>query len=110
MITIKITIIDRRAETGVRFTHAQWDAIDCICDHLRTDPPIEEAANEESEQDRALTSVVMRLCMLVVMQDTSRIPLYESPLMHYLAVRGIDEHSKTFQAAFFYTPVLAAAL
>jgi hypothetical protein len=48
--------------------------------------------------------------MLVVMQDTSRIGLYESPLMHYLAVRGVDEQSKAFRAAFFYTPILAGAL
>ena len=52
----------------------------------------------------------MCLCMLVVMQDTSRIGLYKSPLMHYLAIQGIDEHSQALQAAFFYTPILAGAL
>lgn len=52
----------------------------------------------------------MCLCMLVVMQDTSRIKLYESPLMHYLAVRGVDEKSKALQSPFSYTSILAGAL
>ena len=52
----------------------------------------------------------MRLCMLVVMQDTSDITLYKSPMMHYLAVRGVDEQTKKLRPAFCYTPILAAAL
>jgi hypothetical protein len=57
-----------------------------------------------------VTDALMCLCMLVVMQDTSRIKLYESPMMHYLAVRGVDEQSETLRPAFFYTPILAGAL
>jgi len=67
-------------------------------------------AEDPKKHDYRLTNTLMYLCMVVVMQDTSRIELYQSPLMHYLAVRGVDEHSKTFRAAFFYTPILAAAL
>jgi hypothetical protein len=48
--------------------------------------------------------------MLVVMQDTSRILLYQSPIMHYLAVRGVDTQSKSLQPAFYYTPILAGML
>lgn len=73
----------------------------------------EPASDEDvpaQDQDPNVTNALMHLCMLVIMQDTSRIELYASPLMHYLAVRGVDEHSKTFRAAFFYTPILAAAL
>lgn len=44
------------------------------------------------------------------MQDTSRIRLYESPIMHYLVVRGVDEKSKSFKVLFFYTLILAGAL
>jgi len=44
------------------------------------------------------------------MQDTSRISLYESPMMHYLAVRGVDEESQSLRASFFYTPILAGML
>ncbi len=52
----------------------------------------------------------MNLCMLVVMQDTSKISLYESPMMHYLAVRGIDEQGKTLWPALLYTGILAGIL
>ena len=48
--------------------------------------------------------------MLVVMQDTSCIKLYESPIMHYLAVRGVDKKSNTLQASFSYTGILAGVL
>lgn len=48
--------------------------------------------------------------MLVVMQDTSRIGLYDSPMMHYLAVRGIDVQGESLRSAFFYTPILAGML
>lgn len=54
--------------------------------------------------------MLMCLCMLTVMQDTSRISLYDSPMMHYLAVRGIDEPSQSLRSAFFYTPILAGML
>jgi hypothetical protein len=30
--------------------------------------------------------------------------------MHYLAIQGVDEQAAAFQAAFFYTPILAAVL
>lgn len=65
---------------------------------------------EPKDQDPDLTGVLMHLCMLVIMQDTSRIKLYESPIMHYLAVRGVDEKSKALRSPFFYTPILAGAL
>jgi hypothetical protein len=52
----------------------------------------------------------MRLCMLVVMQDISRISLYESPTMYYLAVRGVDEERNALPASFDYTGILAGAL
>jgi hypothetical protein len=48
--------------------------------------------------------------MLTIMQDTSRISLYDSPMMHYLAIRGIDSQSQLLRSAFFYTPILAGML
>lgn len=54
--------------------------------------------------------MLMCLCMLTVMQDTSRVGLYHSPMMHYLAVRGIDEQSQSLRSSFFYTPILAGML
>ena len=65
---------------------------------------------EPKDQDPNLTSVLMHLCMLVIMQNISYIKLYESPIMHYLAVRRVDKKSKALQLPFFYTPILASAL
>jgi hypothetical protein len=46
----------------------------------------------------------MRLCMLVIMQDTSRISLYESPIIHYLAVQGLDEQRQSLRSSSFLNP------
>ena len=96
------------AETGVVYTEKQWMVIQRIREYLQDPEPDE--AEDPKKQDYKVTNTLMYLCMLVVMQDTSRIGLYDSPLMHYLAVRGVDEQSKTFRGSFFYTPILAAAL
>src|ERR1700710_335475 len=77
------------------------------------DPDDGDGKDEESyerERDPELTSELMGLCRLVLVHDTSRISLYDSPLMHYLAVRGFDAESKSFRASFFYTPILAGVL
>jgi hypothetical protein len=37
-------------------------------------------------------------------------PPLRSPMMHYLAVRGVDEQSQALRSAFFYTPILAGTL
>ena len=121
MITIKITIKNLRdnnnnmqAETGVKYTENQWKAIQHIQDHLespKSDPADSDSVEpRDQDQDADLTDALMCLCMLVVMQDTSRIGLYKSPMMHYLAVRGVDEQSESLRSAFFYTPILAGAL
>ena len=95
-----------KAETGITYSQEQWQAIQEIRQHL-TEP--DDSVDDENP-DPQVSSALMHLCMLVIMQDTSRIGLYASPLMHYLAVRGVDEQAAAFQAAFFYTPILAAVL
>jgi hypothetical protein len=76
----------------------------------RPKSPIGDPSDDPKDQDAELTSALMGLCMAVVMQDTSHIGLYESPMMHYLAVRGVDEQHQTLRPAFYYTPILAGAL
>ena len=113
-----------QAETGVKYTQDQWRAIQFIR-MLMWDPEPgvqpnspsgsssdsrDSADLQDQDPDPGVTEELMRLCMLVVMQDTSRISLYASPMMHYLAVRGVDEKSETFRAPFFYTGILAGAL
>jgi hypothetical protein len=100
-----------QAETGVKYAQDQWCAIDHIRDQLkRPESPAIGDSGDPKDQDAELTGALMGLCMAVVMQDTSRIKLYESPMMHYLAVRGVDEQSQTLRPAFYYTPILAGAL
>jgi hypothetical protein len=52
----------------------------------------------------------MKICVLVLTQDTSRVGLYKSPLMHYLAVQGVDIQTQAFRPAMHYTGVLAQVL
>lgn len=99
-----------QAETGVTYDQDQWEAIQQIRDHLEGPESPASDSIDPKDQDPNLTITLMCLCMLVVMQDTSRIKLYESPMMHYLAVRGVDEKSETFRTPFFYTSVLTGAL
>ena len=40
--------------------------------------------------DNKLDNAVMALIMSLLAQDTSQLLLYESPVMHYLAVRGVN--------------------
>ncbi len=95
---------------GVKFTHHQWVAICHIRQSLeRLESPVADHA-EPKDYDSNLTSLLMNLCMLVVMQNTSKISLYESSMMHYLAVRGIDEQGKTLRPALLYTRTLAGML
>jgi superfamily II DNA helicase RecQ len=111
---------EEETETGIQFTREQWECVQRIQDHLGRgmpeddDPDNEESGQDEESYERArdpeLTSELMDLCRLVLVQDTSRISLYDSPLMHYLAVRGFDTESKSFRSSFFYTPILAGTL
>ena len=54
---------------------------------MQTNPPEDEFI-EEKEQDQALTELI-QLCILIVIQDMSKITVYDSPLMHFLAVIDI---------------------
>jgi hypothetical protein len=96
-------------ETGAKYSQDQWEAIQRLRDHLKEPESPGNDSMYAEDQGPNLTNALMRLCMLVVMQDTSSIKLYESPLMHYLAVRGVDEKSKALRSPFFYTPILAGA-
>ncbi|KAH8798674.1 hypothetical protein F5884DRAFT_742883, partial [Xylogone sp. PMI_703] len=69
-----------------------------------------EDPDEPTAENDPLASMLMCLCMLVLMQDTSRIPLYESPLMHYMAVRGIDVQGPRLRSSMKSTPTMGRIL
>lgn len=97
------------SETGVQFTEEQLESVRKIRVILQTDPP-EDEFTEEEEQDQALTTELMQFCMLIIMQDMSKISVYDSPLMHFMAIMGVDAHTKTLRSSFHYTKFLAAVL
>jgi len=96
-------------ETGVRYIAIQQQCIMDIRRIVETDEPEPEGSDEEEEEDE-LASAVMRLAMAVIMQDISRMDIYGSPLMHFLAVMGVDTMSGKLRPSFYYTPVLAGVL
>jgi superfamily II DNA helicase RecQ len=57
--------------------------------------------------DDKLDTALMGLIVTLLAQDTSQLLLYESPVMHYLAVRGVNPQTKRFYPSFQYTPILA---
>ena len=115
-------------ETGVTYTEEQWNCIQQIRVLLSQEPAArerqsipspEELSNAEEgggegmryeEEDQPLDSEVMRLCMLMVTQNMEHISTYDSPLMHYLAVRGINENTEKLRPPFIYTTILAGML
>jgi hypothetical protein len=89
---------DRETETGVTFSELQWSYITEVR---------EAAAVAVAEADARLDSALMGLIISLLAQDTSQLLLYESPVMHYLALRGVNPQTKTFYPSFQYTPILA---
>jgi hypothetical protein len=57
-----------------------------------------------------LDIAVMRLIISLLCQDTSQLLVYESPVIYYLAIRGINTHTKAFYPSFRYTPYLVHML
>jgi hypothetical protein len=97
------------SETGVQFTNEQLESIQKIRIILQTDLP-EDEFTEEEERDQVLTTELIQFCMLIVIQDMSKISVYDSPLMHFMAIMGVDAHMKTLRSSFHYTKFLAAVL
>jgi hypothetical protein len=93
----------------VQFTKEQLESIQKIRIILQTDLPEDEFIEEE-ERDQVLTIELMQFCILIVMQDMSKISVYDSPLMHFMAIIGVDAHTKTLRLSFHYTKFLAAVL
>jgi superfamily II DNA helicase RecQ len=90
--------IDAETETGVTFSELQLLYIK----NVRAAVAV-AAADNDNELDTAL----MGLILCLIGQDTSQLLLYESPIMHYLAVRGVNPQTQRFFPSIQYTPILA---
>ena len=86
------------------------DSEDSSSDDCSRGESYEASEASEGKVDPRLINEVMNLSQLMLIQDTSQISLYESPLMHYLAVRGIDVEAEAFRPSFWYTSILAGVL
>ena len=50
--------------------------------------------------DNQLDNALMGLIISLLAQDTSQLLLYASPVMHYLAIRGVNPQANRFYPAF----------
>ena len=57
-----------------------------------------------------LTVALISLLIILVAQDLCQLPQYHSPVMHFLAIRGINSTKERFATAQDYTPILAQML
>jgi len=99
-----LSYVWRDPSINTPITQGQWKAIRLIREYLEDPENPADDSIDPKDYNPDLRNTLMCLCMLVVMQDTSRISLYESPMMHYLAVRGVDKQSQSLRSAFYYTP------
>ena len=83
--------------TGITFTADQWQ---CIKD-------VQDAAAVAVADKHELDTRLIKLILILITQETSQLYLYESPIIHYLAMRGIDSQTSRFYLSFRYTPILA---
>jgi len=90
--------VDEETETGVMFSQLQLACAKSVR---------EAVAVAVADDDHELDTALMGLIVSLLAQDTSQLRLYESPVMHYLAVRSVNPQTKTFYPADRYTPILA---
>ena len=83
--------------TGVTFSELQLTHIM----NLRGAVAVAEAGAEDTTE---LDTAVMGVIITLLTQDTSQLLLYESPVMHYLAIRSVNPQTQRFYPSFQYTP------
>ena len=89
-------IFEDDTETGITFSEDQWQCVKDVHEGVAM-----------AVTDNELDTRLMKLIISLVTQDTSQLFLYESPVMHYLAVRSINPQTNRFYPSFQYTPILA---
>jgi hypothetical protein len=116
MRTAPLTRWDDETETGVVYTQQQWNCIVKIREDLEEEVVEEEEEDDDDEEDDRPTfadpvvTSLMNVVLLMIQQDTSNSGEYQSPMMHYLAVRGIHPETRGLMSTFHYTPILAGML
>ena len=91
------------------YTREQCKSINQIREMLKSNAD-DDSFTDLSERDSQLTNELMRFCLMVVQQNLEIKRVYQSPLMHFLAVIGINIQAGTLRGPFTYTLILAAIL
>jgi len=89
------------SETGVVFSAIQWVYIQELRDMLQQPVAVAAAVEQVDEEggveavaaaaaDNQLDNTLMGLIISLLAQDTSQLLLYASPVMYYLAIRGVN--------------------
>jgi hypothetical protein len=100
--------LGEESETGVTFSDEQWAYIQDVREILQQPEAEAEAeAVAVAVDDETLDSRLIELIISLLTQETSQLPLYESPVMYYLAIRGVNPQTTRFYLSFRYTPILA---
>ena len=69
-----------------------------------------DALERSTANNSALDALVFELCTQLIRQRLDRNTPFESPLMHWLAVMGIDESANRLRRPQDYTRILAGML
>jgi hypothetical protein len=76
---------------------------------LKVDRPDDEYT-DETKTDKGLGEVLLHICWMVLGRNIERGTMYQSLLMHFLALLGIDLTNACLRYSFLYTPYLAGLL
>jgi hypothetical protein len=71
---------------------------------------LDDEYTDNIDRDKELREVLMHFCWIVLNQNIERETVYRSPLIHFLAVIGIDVTNECLRHSFVYTPYLAGVL
>jgi superfamily II DNA helicase RecQ len=92
--------LEEETKTGIKFSGLQLQHVKDVREALAV-------AVAVADDDSTLDTRLMALIISLLAEDTSQLQLYQSPVMHYLAVRGINAQTKRFYPSYQYTPTLA---
>ena len=87
VICTALESVNKEAETVITFSKLQSVYVKNIQEAVAV-----TVADNNNELDIALVGLIISL----LANDTSRLLLYKSPVMHYLTVRGINHQTKRF--------------
>ena len=107
---------EAKAEHGVWFTDLQWDGLGEVVQRLdafvsiaKEDEPGEDGGDEETPEKDALDKAVFQYCISSIKQRLGK-KQYRNPLLHFIAVLGIDRSAESWIPSHSHTRFMAGFL